>query len=164
MKKKTLLALCAALCSGTIGQLALAEDLTVNRLLASQCAQCHGTNGYASGDMDGLDDESMKDLIEDLTDMQSEDRPGDIMDHQALGYSDDQIRRIAHFYGSLAGKVDEQPESGNGSGNGDESEEHESESESEKREDEARDERRKKRAEATRERARKKKEREKDDD
>ena len=87
-----------------------AEDLAVNRLLAAQCSQCHGTNGRAVGDMDGLHDESFKDLYEDLMDMRSEDRPEDIMDHQALGYTEDQVRRIAHYYGTLAGKADERPE------------------------------------------------------
>lgn len=89
---------------------AFAEDATINRLLASQCAQCHGSNGHAVGDMDGLDDESYKDLYEDLMDMRFEDRPENIMDHQALGYTDDQIRRIALYYGQLAGKADEAPE------------------------------------------------------
>jgi sulfide dehydrogenase cytochrome subunit len=77
----------------------LAEDADVNRLLASQCAQCHGTNGYARGDMDGLAGD--EDLAEDLLDMKGEDRPEDIMDHQALGYTNDQIRRIASYYAGL---------------------------------------------------------------
>ncbi len=104
-------ALIAGLCTLGAGQAALAEDdPMVNRLLAAQCAQCHGTNGYAVGDMDGLFDESYKDLYEDLMGMRSEDRPEGIMDHQALGYTDDQIRRIALYYGMLSGKVNEAPE------------------------------------------------------
>ena len=87
-----------------------AEDLTVNRLLASQCAQCHGTDGESAGGIEGLEDESYKDLYEDLMDMRSEDRPETIMDHQALGYTDDQIDRIAYYFGLLAGKADEAPE------------------------------------------------------
>ena len=82
-----------------------AEDFSVNRLLASQCAQCHGTNGYAVGDMDELAGESYKDLVEDLMDMRSEDKAENIMDHQAYGYSEEQIRRIAAYYDSI-------PESG----------------------------------------------------
>ena len=97
--------LCAA-----VGQAASADDPTVNRLLAAQCAQCHGTNGHAVGDMDGLQDESYKDLFEDLMDMRSEDRPEGIMDHQAMGYTEDQIRRIALYFGMRSGKVDEAPE------------------------------------------------------
>lgn len=87
-------------CSGLlIANPAVAEDPTVNRLLASHCAQCHGTNGYARGDMDGLAGD--EDLDEDLLDMKGEDKPEDIMDHQALGYSNDQIRRIASYYAGL---------------------------------------------------------------
>jgi sulfide dehydrogenase cytochrome subunit len=80
---------------------ALAEDETVNRLLASQCAQCHGTNGYARGDFEDIAGEEAGDLFEDLADMKGEDRPENIMDHQALGYSDQQIMRIARYYASL---------------------------------------------------------------
>ena len=80
---------------------ARADDPTVNRLLASQCAQCHGTNGYAVGDFEDLAGEEAGDLVEDLTDMKREDRPEGIMDHQALGYTDAQIRRIAAFYATL---------------------------------------------------------------
>ena len=73
-------------------------------MIAAQCAQCHGTNGQAVGDMDGLDDESFRDLIEELMDMRSEDEPEDIMDHQALGYTRDQLRRIARYYDSIQGQ------------------------------------------------------------
>ncbi|RLA59222.1 MAG: hypothetical protein DRR04_09065, partial [Gammaproteobacteria bacterium] len=79
----------------------LADDPTVNRLLASQCAQCHGTNGYSDNEIEGIAGEEAKDMFEDLTDMKGEDKPEGIMDHQALGYTDDQIRRIAQYYASL---------------------------------------------------------------
>ncbi|MGB5672587.1 MAG: hypothetical protein WBM71_18785 [Sedimenticolaceae bacterium] len=78
MKKNTIGALYLGLFTAGISQFALAEDATVNRLLASQCAQCHGTNGRAVSDMDGLSDESYKDLYEDLIDMRSEDWSEDI--------------------------------------------------------------------------------------
>lgn len=80
---------------------AFAEDPAVDRLLASQCAQCHGTNGYAVGNMDKLAGQDEKDLFEDLRDMRREDRPENIMDHQALGYTEAQIRRIARYYDTL---------------------------------------------------------------
>ena len=113
MSRHVIKALCVGLCALGAGHAALAgDDPTVNRLLAAQCAQCHGTNGHAVGDMDGLSDESYKDLYEDLMDMVSEDRPEDIMDHQALGYTEDQIRRIALYYGMRSGKTDEPPETG----------------------------------------------------
>lgn len=88
------------LCSAAVS----AEDFRVNRMLASQCAQCHGTEGRAVGDMESLSEEGFKDLLEDLVDMRLEDMPEDIMEHQALGYTDDQIRRIAEYYGSMSGE------------------------------------------------------------
>ena len=113
MTTDSIKALCLGLFTVGIAQTAMAaDDPTINRLLASQCAQCHGTNGHAVGDMDGLSDESFKDLYEDLMDMQSEDRPEDIMDHQALGYTEDQIRRIALYFGTRSGKAGEVPEFG----------------------------------------------------
>ena len=107
-------------------QVSFAEDMTINRLLASQCSQCHGTYGMAVGDIDSLNGESFKDLVEDMTDMRSEDWPDDIMDHQAMGYTEEQIARIARYYASL-------PE---GNGNEEEyEEEHEEEREEERDED-----------------------------
>lgn len=137
MHRKLLLSACLGLISAGLSHALLAEDMTVNRLLAAQCAQCHGTNGHAVGNIDGLRDESYKDLYEDLMDMRGEDRAEDIMDHQALGYTADQIRRIALYYGTLAGKADEAPEnlgsgagsSGSGSDNTDSSSDDESERE-----------------------------------
>jgi sulfide dehydrogenase cytochrome subunit len=86
---------------------ASADDPTINRMLASQCSQCHGTNGQAVGDIDSLAGESAWEIREELLEMQFEDRPDDVMDHQALGYTDDQIRRIANYLSSL-------PEGGRG--------------------------------------------------
>ena len=37
-------------------------------------------------------------------DMRSEDRPENIMDHQALGCPDDQVRRIAHYFRTLSAR------------------------------------------------------------
>lgn len=50
-----------AMCFGVVAigatQAAWSEDATINRLLASQCAQCHGSNGHAVGEMESLTDE-----------------------------------------------------------------------------------------------------------
>jgi cytochrome c553 len=119
---------------------ALADDMTVNRLLASQCAQCHGTDGFAVGDIDSLAGESTKDLIEDLNDMRNEDQPEDIMDHQALGYTEDQIRRIASYYGTIAESKEPESESSPEEESEEESEEDSEEhSDEEEREDEDED-------------------------
>jgi sulfide dehydrogenase cytochrome subunit len=89
------------LAGGVVPASAQTDDPAVNRLLAAQCAQCHGTDGYARAGFEDLAGEEAKDLFEDLMDMKGEDKPENIMDHQALGYTDDQIRRIARYYSSL---------------------------------------------------------------
>lgn len=67
------------------------------RLLASQCAQCHGTDGYGPG-FDEL--AGKNDLYGDLIDMKY--RPVEtIMDRQARGYTDDQLSLIADYFASL---------------------------------------------------------------
>lgn len=96
LEHKALLALAV-----TLPLSALADDPTINRMLASQCSQCHGTNGYAVSGIDSLAGESAREIREEMNEMQLEGTPDEIMDHQALGYSDDQIRRIAEYFSSL---------------------------------------------------------------
>ena len=76
---------------------ALADDPSLDRLLASQCAQCHGTDGNAVGKMDGLAGESADGLFDDMRKMKDKE-PDEIMRRQARGYSDDQLRRIGRYY------------------------------------------------------------------
>ena len=80
---------------------AAADDPLVNQLLASQCAQCHGTFGNAVGDMEDIAGESASELSGELLEMLADATPEDIMDHQGKGYTRDQIRRIAAYYGAL---------------------------------------------------------------
>ena len=78
-----------------------AADPAVTRWLASPCAQCHGTNGYSQSDFDSIAGEEARDMFKDMADMKKEDSPENIMDHQALGYTDAQIWRIAAYYAGL---------------------------------------------------------------
>ncbi len=91
----------AALLGLLISPLGHAEDPTIDRLLASHCAQCHGTDGRAVGDIDELACESAKEIVEELEEMRSEDQPEDIMHHQALGYTENQIERIGRYFESM---------------------------------------------------------------
>ena len=68
------------------------------RLLASQCAQCHGTNGAGPG----FEDIAGKDIFNDLIDMKYRPIEG-IMDRQARGYTDDQLQLISDYLSTLPG-------------------------------------------------------------
>lgn len=75
------------------------------RLLASQCFQCHGTNGQAVGGFESISGKSARELFEELSEM-SKRRPEGIMDLQARGYTEDQLRQISEYLATL-------PRSGN---------------------------------------------------
>ncbi len=106
----------AMLLSGLIPAILLTAEAAPppGRLLASQCAQCHGTNGRAVGGMESLSGESAREIYEEVLEMKYSTNTNDIMHRQAKGYSDAQIRLIADYYGSL--------NSGGGSGGGDDGE------------------------------------------
>jgi cytochrome c553 len=98
-RKAVLLPACilAALAGSQTVQAATMTD----QLLASQCAQCHGTYGRAVKDIESLAGKSYGSLYSDMIEMRTEGPPSEIMEHQALGYTEDQIRRIALYYSSL---------------------------------------------------------------
>jgi cytochrome c553 len=89
--------LLAALASGA-GTAATMTD----QLLASQCAQCHGTYGRAVRDIESLAGKSAGSLYSDLIEMQMEGPPEEIMEHQAMGYTPAQLQRISQYYASLS--------------------------------------------------------------
>ncbi|MCG6904426.1 MAG: hypothetical protein LJE68_17280 [Rhodobacter sp.] len=80
---------------------ALADRATDARLLASQCSQCHGTNGVSAGGIDSLAGSEYQDLVDKMMDMGRPGETGDIMKHQAKGYTTYQIMLIAEYFASL---------------------------------------------------------------
>ena len=72
------------------------DDYTVTggRLLASQCAQCHGTNGSSTNSWDSIAGESAAELVSEMLEIQrGEEDP--IMQAQAHGYTADEIAALA---------------------------------------------------------------------
>lgn len=82
----------AALAGAALLVAAVPASAEPGRLLASQCAQCHGTNGAGPG----FEQIAGKDLFNDLMDMKYRPIEG-IMDRQARGYTDEQLRLIADY-------------------------------------------------------------------
>ena len=66
------------------------------RLLASNCFQCHGTDGR--GGFDRLAGKSSNEIYNELREMKAENKPGDIMSLHAKGYTDAQLKLIADYF------------------------------------------------------------------
>ena len=66
------------------------------RLLASNCFQCHGTNGNGPG-FDKLAGKSARKLFKEMKEYQSGEEGEGIMARHAMGYSDAQLRELARW-------------------------------------------------------------------
>lgn len=74
---------------------AAATDEHPGRLLASNCFQCHGTNGYG---MEHIAGKSANELVDELREMQAKNPRLEIMNAHAKGYTPEQIQLIADFF------------------------------------------------------------------
>jgi cytochrome c553 len=74
---------------------------TDGRLLANQCAQCHGTDGRSKSSLPSLAGRPESDLYGDLIDRKYRPIEG-IMDRQARGYTDEQLCSIAKYLSGIA--------------------------------------------------------------
>lgn len=86
----------AAMAAGTTG--AHAQDANLARNLAATCANCHGTNGNARGDMKPLAGLSADKIIALVADYKSGAQPATIMHQIAKGYTDEQIKLVAGYF------------------------------------------------------------------
>ncbi len=86
-----------ALLLGACGPV-LAQSANLGRNLAATCANCHGTNGQARGDMRPLAGMSAERLVALLAGYKSGAQTGTIMQQIVKGYSDEQIRLIAAYF------------------------------------------------------------------
>jgi cytochrome c553 len=72
----------------------------IGRLFASNCSQCHGTDGQ-SGSISQLAGMGAADMFNKMKDQQTHNS---IMGAQARGYTDDEIRAIAAYFASVKKK------------------------------------------------------------
>jgi cytochrome c553 len=68
------------------------------RLLASNCFQCHGTNG--GGGFERLAGMSAREIVGELREMRLKSVP-DIMEVHARGYTDAQLQAIGNYFAGL---------------------------------------------------------------
>lgn len=77
-------------------QTTTASTVPNGRLLASNCFQCHGTNGKGPG-FDKLAGKSASSLYSDLKEFQAGQEGNGIMAKHALGYTDAQLQALAQW-------------------------------------------------------------------
>ena len=94
----------ATLAGATLLVAAMPASAEPGRLLASQCAQCHGTNGAGPGFAE-LAGRNSSDLFNGLIEMKYRPVEG-IMERQARGYTDEQLQLIADYLSTLPGNGD----------------------------------------------------------
>lgn len=66
------------------------------RLLASNCFQCHGTDGR--GGFEELAGKSASSIYQEMKEMQSKSADKNIMNAHALGYSDSELLLISDYF------------------------------------------------------------------
>lgn len=71
---------------------------TVARSLAATCANCHGTNGNARGDMKPLVGMPAEKMTALLADFRAGTVPTTIMGQIVKGYTEEQIKLIAAYF------------------------------------------------------------------
>ena len=75
------------------------------RLLASNCFQCHGTNGNTVvGGFGSLAGKSSNDIFQTLKELAAQTDPNEIMPVHARGYTDEQLRLIANYFSTQQGR------------------------------------------------------------
>lgn len=81
-----------------------AADPNLGRNLAATCANCHGTDGNALGDMKPLAGMSADKLLALLADYRSGAQPATIMHQIVKGYTEPQLRLIASYFAAQTPK------------------------------------------------------------
>jgi cytochrome subunit of sulfide dehydrogenase len=84
--------------------LAQAQDANLARNLAATCANCHGTNGQARGDMKPLAGLAADKIVAMINDYKNGNQPATIMHQISKGYTDAQIQLIAAYYAAQPAK------------------------------------------------------------
>ena len=77
---------------------ALAQDATHVRLLASNCANCHGTDGRSQGGTPALTGQPKAKLLETMQEFKAGKRPATIMHQIAKGYTDAELDALAGYF------------------------------------------------------------------
>lgn len=94
--------------SGLAGTLALAgastvqaQEISRGAVIATTCYTCHGTYGVSPGSIPPINDISAERMENILQGYRSGQRVSTVMGRHASGYTDDEIREVAQYFGNL---------------------------------------------------------------
>lgn len=93
---RRMIAITLAACGASAAAQQPATTPPAGRLLASNCFQCHGTDGR--GGFDKLAGKSSSEIVKELKEMRAENKPGEIMNRHAAGYTDAQLKLIGDYF------------------------------------------------------------------
>jgi cytochrome c553 len=96
--------LAAAWAMTTMPLAAVAQDANLARNLAATCANCHGTNGQARGEMKPLAGLAAEKIVAAVADYKSGAQPATIMHQISKGYTDEQIKLVAAYFAAQPAK------------------------------------------------------------
>jgi cytochrome c553 len=78
-----------------------AESAVAGRVLASNCANCHGLDGRSAGGMPMLAGYPRDAMVATMQAFRSGQRPATIMHQLSKGYTDEQIALVAEHFSRL---------------------------------------------------------------
>ncbi len=81
-----------------LGTTAFAQTPDQGRLIASNCASCHGTNGISQGGMPSLNGVDKASIVSMVQDFRSGKKPATIMHQLSKGYTDAEIDAVAAYF------------------------------------------------------------------
>ncbi|MFM9969440.1 MAG: c-type cytochrome [Burkholderiales bacterium] len=89
--------LAAILSALPLGANAQNIDPNLGRNIASNCANCHGTNGVSVGGMPGLAGRPRAELLQIMREFRDGKRPATIMHQLAKGYNEAQLEAVTAY-------------------------------------------------------------------
>lgn len=75
-----------------------AAELQTVRVLAGNCANCHGTDGRSQAGMPRLAGEPKEELLEQLRAFKAGKRPATLMHQLTKGYTDEELAQLADYF------------------------------------------------------------------
>lgn len=78
-----------------------AQAVGIGEMVGVTCAGCHGTDGVSAGAAPSLKGVDAAYLTSAMMDFKTDKRPASIMNRIAKGYTDDQIKAVANYFGSM---------------------------------------------------------------